>query len=162
VRTERSKLLNRIRDDVNREAERFGIVVVDVRLRRLDLPEANSQAVFQRMQTERQREAAEARALGAQQAQEIRAKSDREATVIVAEAQRKADETRGTGEGERNRIFADAFNRDPEFFAFYRSMQAYESGLKAGDTRMILSPDSPFFRYFNNPLGRTEKSGKLN
>ncbi len=162
VRTERSKLLNRIRDDVNREAERFGIIVVDVRLRRVDLPEANSQAVFQRMQTERQREAAEARALGAQQAQEIRAKSDREATVIVAEAQRKADETRGTGEGERNKIFAEAFNRDPEFFAFYRSMQAYESGLKAGDTRMILNPDSPFFRYFNNPQGRPDKSSKLN
>jgi modulator of FtsH protease HflC len=162
VRTERSKLLNRIRDDVNREAERFGIIVVDVRLRRVDLPEANSQAVFQRMQTERQREAAEARALGAQQAQEIRAKSDREATVIVAEAQRKADETRGTGEGERNKIFAEAFNRDPEFFAFYRSMQAYESGLKASDTRMILNPDSPFFRYFNNPQGRPDKSSKLN
>jgi modulator of FtsH protease HflC len=136
--------------------------VVDVRLRRVDLPEANSQAVFQRMQTERQREAAEARALGAQQAQEIRAKSDREATVIVAEAQRKADETRGTGEGERNKIFAEAFNRDPEFFAFYRSMQAYESGLKASDTRMILNPDSPFFRYFNNPQGRPDKSSKLN
>jgi modulator of FtsH protease HflC len=162
VRTERSKLLNRIRDDVNREAERFGIIVVDVRLRRVDLPEANSQAVFQRMQTERQREAAEARALGAQQAQEIRAKSDREATVIVAEAQRKADETRGTGEGERNKIFAEAFNRDPEFFAFYRSMQAYESGLKSTDTRMILNPDSPFFRYFNNPQGRPDKSSKLN
>jgi modulator of FtsH protease HflC len=154
VRNDRSKLMTRIRDDVNREAERFGISVVDVRLRRVDLPEANSQAVFQRMQTERQREAAEARALGAQQAQEIRARAEREATIIVAEAQRKADETRGQGDGERNRIFAETFTKDPEFFAFYRSMQAYETGLRAGDTRMVLSPDSPFFRYFNDPLGR--------
>jgi modulator of FtsH protease HflC len=158
VRNDRSKLMTRIRDDVNREAERFGISVVDVRLRRVDLPEANSQAVFQRMQTERQREAAEARALGAQQAQEIRARAEREATIIVAEAQRKADETRGQGDGERNRIFAETFSKDPEFFAFYRSMQAYEAGMKSGDTRMVLSPDSPFFRFFNDPLGR-EKAG---
>ncbi len=158
VRNDRSKLMTRIRDDVNREAERFGISVVDVRLRRVDLPEANSQAVFQRMQTERQREAAEARALGAQQAQEIRARAEREATIIVAEAQRKADETRGQGDGERNRIFAETFSKDPEFFAFYRSMQAYEAGMKSGDTCMVLSPDSPFFRFFNDPLGR-EKAG---
>ncbi|WP_332695335.1 protease modulator HflC [Bosea sp. (in: a-proteobacteria)] len=154
VRNDRSRLMNRIRDDVNREAARFGMTVVDVRLRRVDLPQANSQAVFQRMQTERQREAAEARALGAQQAQEIRARAEREATIIVAEAQRKSDEIRGQGEGERNRIFAEGFGKDPEFFAFYRSMQAYEASLKAGDTRMLLSPDSPFFRFFNDPTGR--------
>lgn len=158
VRNDRSKLMARIRDDVNREGERFGVTVVDVRLRRVDLPDANSQAVFQRMQTERQREATEARALGAQQAQEIRAKAEREATVIVAEAQRKADEARGQGDGERNRIFAEAFTKDPDFFAFYRSMQAYEAGLRAGETRMVLSPDSPFFRFFNDPLGR-DKAG---
>lgn len=154
VRNDRAKLMARIKDDVNREATRFGITVVDVRLRRVDLPEANRQAVFKRMQTEREREAAEARALGAQQAQEIRAKAEREATVLVAEAQRKADETRGRGDGDRNRIFAEAFSKDPEFFTFYRSMQAYEAGLKAGDTRMVLSPDSPFFRFFKDPLGR--------
>jgi membrane protease subunit HflC len=154
VRNDRSRLMNRIRDDVNREAARFGMTVVDVRLRRVDLPQANSQAVFQRMQTERQREAAEARALGAQQAQEIRARAEREATIIVAEAQRKSDEVRGQGEGERNRIFAEGFGKDPEFFAFYRSMQAYEASLKAGDTRMLLSPDSPFFRFFNDSTGR--------
>jgi membrane protease subunit HflC len=154
VRTDRSRLMNRIRDDVNREAARFGMTVVDVRLRRVDLPQANSQAVFQRMQTERQREAAEARALGGQQSQEIRARADREATIIIAEAQRRADELRGQGEGERNRIFAEAFGRDPEFFAFYRSMQAYEASLKPGDTRMVLAPDSPFFRFFNDPSGR--------
>ena len=154
VRTERSRLMNRIRDDVNREAGRFGMTVVDVRLRRVDLPAANSQAVFQRMQTERQREAAEARALGGQQSQEIRARAEREAIIIVAEAQRKSDEIRGQGEGERNRIFAEGFGKDPEFFAFYRSMQAYEASLKSGDTRMLLTPDSPFFRFFNDPSGK--------
>jgi membrane protease subunit HflC len=156
VRTERSRLMIRIRDDVNREASRFGMTVVDVRLRRVDLPQANSQAVFQRMQTERQREAAEARALGAQQAQEIRARADRESTVIVAEAQRRSDEVRGQGEGERNRVFAEGFGKDPEFFAFYRSMQAYEASIKAGDTRLVLSPDSSFFRFFNSPSGKVE------
>jgi membrane protease subunit HflC len=160
VRNDRSRLMNRIRDEVNREADRFGIAVVDVRLRRVDLPGANSQAVFQRMQTERQREAAEARALGAQQAQEIRARAEREATIIVAEAQRKSDEIRGQGEGERNRVFAEAFGRDAEFFSFYRSMQAYEAGLKAGETRMVLSPDSPFFRFFNDPQGRGKSSAQ--
>jgi membrane protease subunit HflC len=160
VRTERSRLMNRIRDDVNREAGRFGMTVVDVRLRRVDLPAANSQAVFQRMQTERQREAAEARALGGQQSQEIRARADRDAIIIVAEAQRKSDEIRGQGEGERNRIFAEGFGKDPEFFAFYRSMQAYEASLKSGDTRMLLSPDSPFFRFFNDPSG--QRAGAAN
>lgn len=154
VRTDRSRLMNRIRDDVNREAARFGMTVVDVRLRRVDLPAANSQAVFQRMQTERQREAAEARALGGQQAQEIRARADRESTVIVAEAQRRADEVRGEGEGERNRVFAAAFGKDPEFFSFYRSMQAYEASIKSNDTRLVLSPDSPFFRFFNGAGGQ--------
>ncbi len=151
VRTERTRLMNRIRDDVNREAARFGMSVVDVRLRRVDLPAANSAAVFQRMQTERQREAAEARALGGQQAQEIRARADRDSTVIVAEAQQHSDEIRGAGEAERNKVFAEAFGKDPEFFAFYRSMQAYEASIKSADTRMVLTPDSPFFRFFNGP-----------
>jgi len=151
VRTDRTRLMNRIRDDVNREAARFGMSVVDVRLRRVDLPAANSAAVFQRMQTERQREAAEARALGGQQAQEIRARADRDSTVIVAEAQQHSDEIRGAGEAERNKVFAEVFGKDPEFFSFYRSMQAYEASIKPGDTRMVLTPDSPFFRYFNGP-----------
>jgi membrane protease subunit HflC len=151
VRTERSRLMNRIRDDVNREAARFGMTVVDVRLRRVDLPAANSAAVFQRMQTERQREAAEARALGGQQAQEIRARADRDSTVIVAEAQQRSDEIRGQGDAERNKVFAEAFGKDPEFFVFYRSMQAYEASIKPGDTRMVLTPDSPFFQFFNGP-----------
>ena len=151
VRTERSRLMSRIRDDVNREAARFGMTVVDVRLRRVDLPAANSAAVFQRMQTERQREAAEARALGGQQAQEVRARADRDATVVVAEAQQRSDVIRGEGEAERNKVFAEVFGKDPEFFSFYRSMQAYEASIKPGDTRMVLTPDSPFFRYFNGP-----------
>lgn len=151
VRTERSRLMGRIRDDVNREAARFGMTVVDVRLRRVDLPAANSAAVFQRMQTERQREAAEARALGGQQAQEIRARADRDSTVIVAEAQQRSDVIRGEGEAERNKVFAEAYGKDPEFFAFYRSMQAYENSIKPGDTRMVLTPDSPFFQFFNGP-----------
>ena len=151
VRTERSRLMGRIRDDVNREAARFGMTVVVVRLRRVDLPAANSAAVFQRMQTERQREAAEARALGGQQAQEIRARADRDSTVIVAEAQQRSDVIRGEGEAERNKVFAEAYGKDPEFFAFYRSMQAYENSIKPGDTRMVLTPDSPFFQFFNGP-----------
>ncbi len=151
VRTDRTRLMNRIRDDVNREAARFGMSVVDVRLRRVDLPAANSAAVFQRMQTERQREAAEARALGGQQSQEIKARADRDSTVIVAEAQQHSDEIRGAGEAERNKVFAEAFGKDPEFFSFYRSMQAYEASIKPGDTRMVLTPDSPFFRFFNGP-----------
>ena len=154
VRDERANLMNRIRDQVNREAQQFGIDVVDVRIRRADLPDANSQAIYQRMQTERQQEAAEFRARGAEQAQRTRARSDRDVTVLLAEANSKSEQVRGEGDGERNRIFADAFGRDPDFFSFYRTMQAYEAGLKAGETRMLLSPDSDFFRYFNDASGR--------
>ena len=154
VRDERAQLMARVREQVDREAQAFGIVIVDVRIRRADLPEQNSQAVYQRMQTERQREAAEFRAQGSQRAQETRAKADREVTVLVAEAQSKGEQTRGEGDAERNRIFADAYGRDPEFFSFYRSMQAYEAGLRANDTRMLLKPDSEFFRYFVDPSGK--------
>ncbi len=154
VRTQRQPLMNRIRDEVNRVAQGFGLIVVDVRLRRADLPDQNSQAVFQRMQTERQREAADIRAQGSQQSQTIRARADRDVAVILAEANRQAEELRGNGDAERNRIYAEAYGRDPDFFAFYRSMQAYEAGFKPGDTRLLLSPDSTFFRYFNDPSGR--------
>lgn len=151
VRTERAALMHKIRDEVNRQAGGLGIEVVDVRLRRADLPEQNSQAVFQRMQTERQREAADIRAQGSQLSQTIRAGADRQVTVLRADANRRADELRGTGEAEKNRILAEAFGRDPDFFSFYRTMQAYEASIRSGDTRMILSPDSDFFRYFNDP-----------
>ena len=153
VRDERETLMTRIRDQLDREAGQYGIEVVDVRIRRADLPEQNSQAVYQRMQTERQREAAEFRAQGGQKAQEIRSKADREATVIIAEANSTAEQTRGVGDAERNRLFAEAYGRDPDFFAFYRSMAAYENGLRSNDTRFLLRPDSEFFRFFANPSG---------
>ena len=154
VRDERSQLMARVRDQLDTEAQAFGISVVDVRIRRADLPEQNSQAVYQRMQTERQREAAEFRAQGSQRAQEIRARADRDVTVLLADATSTAESVRGEGDGERNRIFAEAFGRDPDFFSFYRSMQAYEAGLKSGDTRMLLKPDSEFFRFFVDPSGK--------
>jgi modulator of FtsH protease HflC len=153
VRDEREALMGRIRDQVDKEADPYGIQVVDVRIRRADLPEQNSQAVYPRMQTERQREAAEFRAQGGQKAQEIRSNADREATVIVAEANSTAEQVRGAGDGERNRLFAEAYSKDPAFFAFYRSMTAYENGLKSNDTRFLLRPDSDFFRFFGSPSG---------
>lgn len=159
VRTERSELMNRIQDDVNRQAQSLGIEMIDVRLTRVDLPNANSQAVYQRMRSEREREAADLRANGNQQAQTIRARAEREATIIRAEANRKAEELRGQGDADRNRILAEAFGRDPEFFAFYRSMQAYEAGLKGTGTRLVLSPDSEFFRYFNESTAARPNGG---
>jgi modulator of FtsH protease HflC len=156
VRTDRLNLMNRIQEDVNRQAQNLGVEIIDLRLTRVDLPAANSQAVYQRMQTERQREAADLRANGAQQAQTIRARAEREATIIVAEANRRSEELRGQGDADKNRILAEAFGRDADFFTFFRSMQAYEAGLKPGDTRMVLSPTSDFFRYFNDPMGRSQ------
>jgi modulator of FtsH protease HflC len=153
VRDERENLMGKIRDQLDKEAGGYGIEVVDVRIRRADLPEANSQAVYQRMQTERQRQAAEFRAQGGQKAQEIRSKADREATVIIAEANSTAEQTRGAGDAERNRLFAESYGQDPDFFAFYRSMTAYENGLKSNDTRFLLRPDSEFFRFFANSAG---------
>jgi membrane protease subunit HflC len=154
VRDQREALMARIREQLDKEAEGYGISVVDVRIRRADLPEQNSQAVYQRMQTERQREAAEFRAQGGQKAQEIRSNADREATVIVAEANSTAEQVRGAGDGERNRLFAEAYGKDPDFFAFYRSMAAYENGLKSNDTRFLLRPDSDFFKFFSNSSGK--------
>ena len=153
VRDDRTQLMQRITSQVNREAAGFGITVADVRIRRADLPEANSQAIFERMQTERQREASEIRAQGEEAARRIRSRADRDAVVIIAEANRQAEELRGDGDAERSRIFADAFGRDPEFYSFYRSMQAYEAGLRGDDTRVVLSPTSDFFRFFSDPSG---------
>ena len=158
VRDQRAELMARIRELVDHEATSYGVQVVDVRIRRADLPEQNSQAVYQRMQTERQREAAEFRAQGAQRAQEIRSRADREVTVLVAEATSKSEQIRGEGDSTRNQIFADAFNQDPDFFAFYRSMQAYEHGLKSSDTRLLLKPDLNFFRYFTDPSGKPREN----
>jgi membrane protease subunit HflC len=151
VRDERDALMNRIREQVNGQSTGLGIQIVDVRIRRADLPEQNSQAVYQRMQTERQREASEIRAEGAEAAQRIRARADRDVVVLQAEANREAEGMRGVGDGQRNAIFAGAYGRDPDFFAFYRSMQAYETGLANNGTRLVLSPDSEFFKYFRQP-----------
>jgi modulator of FtsH protease HflC len=157
IRTNRVELMQRIAETVNRQANDLGMEVIDVRLTRVDLPPANSEAVFRRMQTERQREAADLRAQGAQRAQAIRARADRDVVVILAEATRTSEELRGAGDADRNRILADAFGRDQDFFAFYRSMQAYELALRStpeADTRLVLSPDSDFFRYFGSAAGR--------
>ena len=154
VRDERAQLMTRVREQLDREAQQFGVTVVDVRIRRADLPEQNSQAVYKRMQTEREREAQEFRSQGTQKAQEIRARADRDVTVVVADATSKSEQTRGEGDSERNRIFAEAYGKDPDFFSFYRSMQAYETGLRQGDTRLVIKPDSEFFRYFADPSGK--------
>jgi len=149
---ERARLMLDIRDGVNAETQNFGIEIVDVRIRRADLPTQNSDAIYRRMQQERVREANEYRAMGAQISQEIRSKADRDVTVLLAEAQKLSEITRGEGDAEKNRIFAEAFSRDPDFFAFYRSMNAYQASLKGDNTTVILSPDSEFFRYFGNEV----------
>ncbi len=154
VRNRREALMGQMRDQLDRDAQPFGIQVVDVRIRRVDLPEQNSQAVYQRMQTERQREAAEFRAQGSQKSQEIRARADRDVTVLLAEANSQSESIRGEGDAERNRIFADAYGKDPNFFSFYRTMQAYERSMQHGDTHLVLRPDSDFFRYFGDPAGK--------
>lgn len=154
VRENRADLMVKIRDQVNQEGGRLGISAVDVRIRRADLPRQISEKVYSRMQSERAREAAEYRAKGSETAQTITATADRDVVVIRGNAQRQADQIRGEGDAERNRIFAEAFGKDPDFFAFYRSMQAYETGLKGGDTRMVVSPKSDFFRFFGSPAGQ--------
>jgi membrane protease subunit HflC len=153
VRDDRNNLMRKILDQVNLESAKLGMNVVDVRIRRADLPRQISEQVFRRMQTERAREAADYRAQGSEQAQRITAKADRDVIVLRAEAQRQADQTRGEGDAERNRIFAEAYGKDADFFSFYRSMQAYETGLKSADTRLVISPNSEFFRYFTRRNG---------
>ena len=149
ISTNRTKLMNQITKDVAEEANDFGIKVIDVRIKRADLPAANSEAIFKRMQTERTREAKEFRAEGFELGQTIKSTADKEVAIILAEARKKAQILRGEGDGQRNKIFADAFGRDPEFFSFYRAMQSYEKSLISGsETSLVLSPDSEFFRYF--------------
>ncbi len=147
---DRNKQMALIQEGVNAEAEKFGIRIVDVRIKRADLPQANSDAIFRRMQTEREREAKEFRAKGAEMAVTITSTADKEVTVILADAQKKSEIMKGEGDGKRNKIFADAFGQDPEFFAFYRAMQAYEKALIGGETSLVLSPDSEFFKFFGN------------
>lgn len=149
----RAGIMGQIRDDVANEAKAFGIDLVDVRLRRADLPSENSEAIYGRMKSERQQQAAQYRGEGAEAAQTVRANAERERTVILAEAQRDAQRVRGDGDAQAVKIYADAFGQDKEFFAFYRSLQAYRSALNGHDTSFVLSPDSFFFRYFNGLPG---------
>jgi len=153
---DRTKQMSLIQEGVNKEAEKFGIKIVDVRIKRADLPQANSEAIYRRMQTEREREAREFRAKGAEMAITITSTADKEVTVILAEAEKQSEIMKGEGDGQRNKIFADAFGRDPEFFAFYRAMQAYEKALIGGETSLILSPDSEFFKFFGNIKPKTK------
>jgi modulator of FtsH protease HflC len=153
VRDQRQQLMNQITAQVNREAQSFGITVEDVRIRRADLPQANSEAIFRRMQTERQQEAAQIRAEGEEEARRVRSRADRDATVVVAEANRESEQVRGDGDAERSAIFAEAYGKDTDFFSFYRSMLAYDESLAKQDTRFVLSPDSEFFRYFGSAQG---------
>jgi len=150
---ERSAIMGQIRDEVTAQGKSFGIDVIDVRIRRADLPEENSQAIFARMQSERQQQAAQYRAEGAEAAQNVRANAERERTVILAEAQRDAQRVRGNGDADSIRIYADAFGQDKDFFAFYRSMQAYREALTGRSTSFVLTPDSGFFRFFQKSDG---------
>jgi len=147
---DRSKQMAIIQEGVNAEAEKFGITIIDVRIKRADLPQANSEAIYKRMQTEREREAKECRAKGAEMAVTITSTADKEVTVLLANAKKQSEIMKGEGDGQRNKIFANAFSKDPEFFSFYRAMQAYEKALIGGDTSLILSPDSDFFKFFGN------------
>lgn len=152
---ERPRVMNEIRDQVNAEAKSRGIEIVDVRIRRADLPEETSQAIFARMRSEREREAAEARAQGQEQSQQIKARAERERTVILAEAQRDAQIQRGEGDNQALKTIADATSSDPQFYAFYRSLEAYRKALNKDDTTLVLSPTGEFFRYFNDASGGT-------
>jgi len=147
---DRAKQMAIIQEGVNAEAKKFGITIIDVRIKRADLPQANSEAIYKRMQTEREREAKEFRARGAEMAVTITSTADKEVTVLLANAKKQSEIMKGEGDGQRNKIFANAFGKDPEFFSFYRAMQAYEKALIGGDTSLILSPDSDFFKFFGN------------
>ena len=153
----RATLMHEIRGLVNLEALKMGIEIVDVRIKRADLPAANSQAVYDRMRAERKRIATEIRAEGAERSQKITADADRQRTILLAEAQKGSQIIRGEGDALRNKIFADAYTKDAEFFTFYRSLQAYRTALQSGDTTMVLSPNSDFFSYFGNSMGAVKK-----
>lgn len=147
---EREQVMHEIQQQVSETAKSLGVTVVDVRIRRADLPPETSQAIYRRMESERQREAAEARAQGYERAQQIRASADRERTILLAEAQRQAQILRGQGDAEANKAYAEAFSADPAFFAFYRSLTAYHQALGDGNTTYVLSPDSDFFKFFHS------------
>jgi membrane protease subunit HflC len=157
---QRIKILAEIQERVNQQAVRFGIQVVDVRIRRADLPQENSEAVYARMKSEREREAKEARAEGAEIGQRIRAEAERDRTVLLAEARKRAEELRGEGDGEATGIANAAYGGEArQFYEFYRSMQAYRIALVNGETTFVLSPDSDFFRFLTDFQGRQRKPG---
>ncbi len=155
---QRNDITRSIGDEVNESVSSLGIQIIDVRLRRADYPEATSQNIFNRMKSERTREAKEFRATGEEEAQKIRSAAEKIRTVIISEAQRTAQETRGSGDSEAIRIYAKSFGQDSEFFAFYRSMEAYRKSFNEKDTSMVLSPDSAFFRFFLDKDGSPAKS----
>ena len=154
---QRNDITRSIGEEVNESVSSLGIQIIDVRLRRADYPEATSQNIFNRMKSEREREAKEFRATGEEEAQKIRSAAEKTRTVIISEAQRVAQETRGAGDSNAIRIYADSFGKDPEFFSFYRSMEAYQKSLGKTGTSMVLSPDSAFFRYFLDKDGKTPR-----
>ena len=154
---QRNDITRSIGDEVNASVESLGIKIIDVRLRRADYPEATSQNIFNRMKSEREREAKEFRATGEEEAQKIRADAEKTRTVIISEAQRTAQETRGAGDAEAIRIYADSFGQDAEFFSFYRSMEAYRKAMGKDGTSMVLSPSSSFFRFFKDKNGSAPK-----
>jgi membrane protease subunit HflC len=149
----RNDINNNIRDEVEQSVTSLGIEIIDVRLRRADYPASTSQNIFNRMKSEREREAKEFRATGEEEAQKIRADAEKTRTVIVAEAAREAQENRGRGDSEAIDIYAESFGQDPEFFSFYRSMEAYRKSIGESQTSMVLAPDSEFFKFFKNKLG---------
>ena len=154
---QRSGIINTIRSEVNASATALGISIVDVRIRRADYPDATSQNIFNRMKSEREREAKEFRATGEEEAQKIRATANKERTVIIAEANRQAEITRGSGDSRSISIYAEAFGVDEDFYSFYRSMQAYRKSFGDNPTSMVLSPNSEFFRFFGSKAGGVEK-----
>ena len=156
----RATLMQDITTNMNQDASGFGIRIVDVRIRRADLPEQNSEAIYQRMQKERERQATEYRAEGAETEQRIKARADREVTVLLAEATRESQILRGQGDAAKTRTLGTAYSKDPEFFAFYRSMQAYQDALPGDNTTLVISPDSDFFRYFGSSDGAVGGKGK--
>jgi membrane protease subunit HflC len=159
VRDDRAKLMERIKVEMDKRARELGVEVVDVRIRRADLPDQNSRAIYARMQTERQREATEIRSKGSAESQRITAQAEGEKTITLAQATRDANIRSGEGEAQRAGIFAEAYGKDPEFFAFYRSLSAYETAFTPGTTRLVISPKSDFFRYFSDPQGKTPAGG---
>lgn len=150
---DRPAAMQQVTTTLQEDSRRLGIELVDVRIKRADFPDTIGQAIFRRMQTERQREANEQRATGFELSERIRSEAERQRTILIADARRRSEILRGEGDAERTKIFAEAANKDPQFYDFYRSLQAYTKALQPGDTTMVLSPDSEFFKYFDSATG---------